>query len=184
MPAVAITDHGNLYGAIEFYLAAQRAGIRPIIGCEAYVAPNPCERNASTGKEAAFHLTLLATDADRPQSGQTYHRGAPGGLLLQAAHDKDLLASHSGGLIALSGCLKGEINSKLLSGDAAGAKRVAASIATCWAEKISSSSCTITVSRQSGAAIRGWCESHELDLDLVAANDVHFSSVSITKPMT
>ena len=49
MPAVALTDHGNLYGAIEFYLAAERAGIRPIIGCEAYVAPNSLrERNAST----------------------------------------------------------------------------------------------------------------------------------------
>ena len=61
MPAVAITDHGNLYGAIEFYQAAEKAGIRPIIGCEAYVAPNSLrDRNASSGKEAAFHLTLLA----------------------------------------------------------------------------------------------------------------------------
>src|SRR6478736_3179637 len=66
MPAVAITDHGNLYGAVEFYLAAKAAGIRPIVGCEAYVAPNSLTaRNASSAREAAFHLTLLeANDED------------------------------------------------------------------------------------------------------------------------
>ena len=65
MPAVAITDHGNLYGAIEFYQAAEKAGIRPIVGCEAYVAPNSLrDRNAASAKEAAFHLTLLAANAE------------------------------------------------------------------------------------------------------------------------
>src|SRR3989440_3967730 len=63
MPAVAVTDHGNLYGAIEFYQEATAAGIKPIIGCEAYMAPGKMtERNASSGREAAYHFTLLARD--------------------------------------------------------------------------------------------------------------------------
>src|SRR5262245_20816434 len=177
MPAVAITDHGNLYGAIEFYLAAQRAGIRPIVGCEAYVAPNSLrERNASTGKEAAFHLTLLATNAD-----------GYGNLvkLVTAAHlegfyykpriDKDLLASHSSGLIALSGCLKGEINSKLLSGDAAGAKNVAGE----YRDILGRENFFIEL-HDHGLEAERRCNpglvriARDLGLDLVAANDVHF----------
>src|SRR6266571_2600540 len=60
MPAVAVTDHGNLYGAIEFYQEATRAGIKPIIGCEAYVAPRSHKEKASSLREAAYHFTLLA----------------------------------------------------------------------------------------------------------------------------
>src|SRR5205807_9003448 len=60
MPAVAITDHGNLHGAIEFYQEAQRAGIKPIIGCEAYIAPRSHTDRSSSGRDAAYHFTLLA----------------------------------------------------------------------------------------------------------------------------
>src|SRR5712691_8356480 len=60
MPAVAVTDHGNLFGAIEFYQEATRAGIKPIIGCEAYVAPHSHKEKASSLREAAYHFTLLA----------------------------------------------------------------------------------------------------------------------------
>src|SRR6187549_301441 len=63
MPAVAMTDHGNLYGAIEFYQEAQKAKIKPIIGCEAYLAPGPMsERKDVAGRRRASHLTLLAAD--------------------------------------------------------------------------------------------------------------------------
>ena len=58
MPAVAITDHGNLYGAIEFYQEAVKAGVKPIIGCEAYMAPGSLtDRQASSAREAAYHFT-------------------------------------------------------------------------------------------------------------------------------
>ena len=177
MPAVAITDHGNLYGAIEFYLAAEGAGIRPIIGCEAYVAPNSLrERNASTAREAAFHLTLLATNAEG------YHNLVK---LVTAAHlegfyykpriDKDLLASHSRGLAALSGCIKGEINSRLLSGDAAGAQRVAGE----YRDMLGRENFFIELHDHGLEAERRCIPglvriARELGLDLVAANDVHF----------
>ena len=62
MPAVAITDHGNLHGAIEFYQAAKDAGIKPIIGCEAYMAPGSIKDRPNNQRDAAYHFTLLAKD--------------------------------------------------------------------------------------------------------------------------
>src|SRR5437016_8708944 len=114
MPAVAMTDHGNLYGAIEFYQEAQRAGIKPIIGCEAYIAPRSHKDRPNSMREAAYHFTLLAQD----ETG--YHNLVK---LVSTAHldgfhyrpriDKELLAAHSKGLIGLSGCLAGEVNSAI-----------------------------------------------------------------------
>jgi DNA polymerase-3 subunit alpha len=177
MPAVAITDHGNLYGAIEFYQAAERAGVRPIVGCEAYVAPRSLhDRNAASGKDAAFHLTLLAADA-------TGYRNLV--KLVTAAHlegfyykpriDKELLASHSRGLIALSGCLKGEINSRLLAGDSAGARQLAGQY-----REIFGREAFFVELHDHGLEAQRRCNpelvriARELDLGLVAANDVHF----------
>ena len=127
MPAVAITDHGNLYGAVEFYLAAKASGIRPIVGCEAYVAPNSLTaRNASSAREAAFHLTLLAANAEGYRNLVKLVTAAHlEGFYYKPRVDKELLAKHSRGLIALSGCLKGELNGRLLTGDVTGARRVA-----------------------------------------------------------
>src|SRR5580658_5591557 len=63
MPAVAITDHGNLFGAIEFYQEAVKAGVKPIIGCEIYMAPGRrTEKQANSARDAAYHFTLLARD--------------------------------------------------------------------------------------------------------------------------
>ena len=128
MPAVAITDHGNLHAAVPFYQAAEKAGVKPIIGCEVYVAPGSMrQRGGANGKSSSFHLTLLATN----DTG--YHNLVK---LMTAAHlegfyykprvDRELLASHADGIIALSGCLKGEVSQLLASGDHAGAKAAAA----------------------------------------------------------
>ncbi len=111
MPAVAITDHGNLFGAIEFYKAATKEGVKPIIGCEAYMAPGSMKDRPNNQRDAAFHFTLLAQN-------ETGYRNLV--KLVSTAHlegmhykpriDKALLAQHSEGLIGMSGCLKGEIN--------------------------------------------------------------------------
>ena len=119
MPAVGMTDHGVLYGAVEFYKEAQKAGIKPILGCELYIAPGSMhEKKASSGKDAANHLTVVA---------ETNEGWANLIKLVSAAHlegfyykprvDKDLLARHAKGLIGLSGCLKGEISSAILDAD-------------------------------------------------------------------
>src|SRR5438105_1449820 len=114
MPAVAMTDHGNLYGAIEFYEEARAQGIKPIIGCEAYIAPRSHKDHSSSMRDAAYHFTLLARD-------ETGYRNLV--RLISTAHldgfhyrpriDKELLAQHSSGLIGLSGCLASEVSSAL-----------------------------------------------------------------------
>src|SRR5882762_8667073 len=110
--SLAITDHGVLYGAIDFYQAAKEKGIKPIIGCEVYVAPNSRleKKTSSGGRDVYNHLVLLARD-------ETGYRNLV--KLATAAHlegyyykpriDKELLAAHKEGLIALSGCLASEI---------------------------------------------------------------------------
>jgi DNA polymerase-3 subunit alpha len=177
MPAVAITDHGNLYGAIEFYQAAEKAGIRPIVGCEAYVAPGSLrDRNASSAKEAAFHLTLLAINADGYRNLVKLITAAHlEGFYYKPRVDKELLASHSRGIIALSGCLKGEVNSRLLAGDSAGARKMAGQ----YREIFGRDEFFVELHDHSLDAQRR-CNpelvriARELDLGLVAANDVHF----------
>jgi DNA polymerase-3 subunit alpha len=116
MDSLAITDHGNMFGAIDFYLEAQKAGIKPIIGCEAYIAPGSRLNKESRGiDEAAYHLILLARD----ETG--YHNlmklvsiGYLEGFYYRPRIDKEILAQHSKGLIGLSACLKGEIPDLIL----------------------------------------------------------------------
>ena len=116
MPAVAITDHGNLFGAVEFYRKAQKAGIKPIIGCEVYVAPNSRFEKSKTSiengisEEAAFHLILLAQDNAGYRNLTTLLTKAYlEGFYYKPRIDKDLLEQYSGRLIGLSACLKGEV---------------------------------------------------------------------------
>src|SRR5512139_3568221 len=116
-PALAITDHGVLYGAIDFYRAAQEKGIKPIIGCEVYVAPGSRldKKTTSGGRDVYHHLVLLAKD-------ETGYKNLV--RLATAAHlegyyykpriDKELLEKHKEGLVALSGCLASEIPDAIL----------------------------------------------------------------------
>jgi len=118
MPAVAITDHGNMFGAVEFYREATGAGIKPVIGYEAYVAPRSRFDREITGgiKEAAFHLTLLAENA---QGYSNLIKLATiaylEGFYYKPRIDWEVLQQHSEGLICLSGCLKSEVAHYLLA---------------------------------------------------------------------
>ncbi|MYE07016.1 MAG: DNA polymerase III subunit alpha [Chloroflexi bacterium] len=125
--ALAITDHGNLYGAVEFYQACEDSGIRPVLGMEAYVAPGD-RRDRSDGREAAsnsFHLVLLAQN----QVGwrnliQLSTRGHLEGFYYRPRVDRELLAAHSEGIIVLSGCPSSELQRALQREDLAEAHRV------------------------------------------------------------
>src|SRR5476651_1372342 len=112
MPAVAITDHGNLFGAIEFYQEAEKAGIKPIIGCEAYMAPGKLsDRQAASARDAAYHFTLLVKDEQGYRNlVKLVSIAHLDGMYYKPRIDKELLAQHAKGLIGLSGCLKGEVN--------------------------------------------------------------------------
>jgi DNA polymerase-3 subunit alpha len=116
MPSVAITDHGNMYGAVTFYMTARDVGIKPIIGCEAYVAPrNRSEKTGRSPSEAGYHLVLLAkNDVGYRNLIKMVSEGFLTGFHYKPRMDKDLLRSHSEGVIALSACLGGEVSQALL----------------------------------------------------------------------
>ena len=120
-PAMAITDHGVLFGAIDFYQAAMNAGIKPIIGCEVYVAPGSrLEKKAqehASGRDKYHHLVLLAKDeAGYKNLVKLVTDAHLEGMYYKPRIDKALLAAHKEGLIALSGCLASEVPSLITEG--------------------------------------------------------------------
>src|SRR5690606_36329783 len=121
MNALALTDHVNLHGALEFYKKAKDEGINPIIGYEAYIAPGsrPDKNDAGTGKEASYHLTLLAQNRTGYKNLIKLASAAYlEGFYFKPRIDKELLAAHSAGLICLSGCVSSELSRALIKGGA------------------------------------------------------------------
>ena len=177
MPAVAITDHGNLFGAIDFYQQAEKAGIKPIIGCEVYMAPGKMtDRNATSGRDAAHHFTLLSKDAtgyaNLVKLVSTAHLD---GMYYKPRIDKEVLAKHSQGLIGLSGCLKGEINMHILADQMAKAQQSTAEFRDILGAEnffLEMHDHGIEAQRKCNAVLPGLAK--EFGLGLVAANDVHF----------
>ncbi|EGO61820.1 DNA polymerase III subunit alpha [Acetonema longum] len=126
MPAVAITDHGNMYGVIDFYKAAKKYGVKPVIGCEVYVAPRSRFDKSAVEGEAYYHLILLAeNNTGYKNLTKLVSSAYLDGFYYKPRIDRDLLRQHSTGLICLSACIAGEIPSLLLKGNIAGAEDVA-----------------------------------------------------------
>jgi DNA polymerase-3 subunit alpha len=123
MPALAMTDHGQLFGAVDFYLAGQRHGVKPILGCEAYLAPGSrFEKQRRDTAEPYSHLTLLAEN----QTGyanllRLASAASLEGFFYKPRMDRELFGRYGEGLIATSGCLGSEVNQRLLKGDRKGA---------------------------------------------------------------
>ncbi len=120
MEAMALTDHGNMFGAIEFYQMAIKYGIKPILGCEMYVAPQSRfeKRTTADGKEGAYHITLLVKN----KTGyfnliRLISLAYLEGFYYKPRVDKELLSKYHEGLICLSGCLKGEVASWAARGE-------------------------------------------------------------------
>jgi len=126
MPALAITDHGNMYGAMEFYWACEKSGIKPIIGCEVYVAKKSrFDKDKDSG--GYNHLILLAKDLEGYKNlMHLVSLGFTEGFYYKPRVDKELIAKYSKGLICSSACLAGEVPSLLASGNVKEAKKVAA----------------------------------------------------------
>jgi len=118
MNALAITDHGNLHGAIEFYKEAKKQGINPILGYEAYIAPGSRKsKEAGSMKEASYHLTLLAQNRTGFKNLiRMASHAYLDGFYFKPRIDKELLAEHSEGIICLSGCVSGELSRSILRG--------------------------------------------------------------------
>src|SRR3954464_15753519 len=121
MNGLALTDHGNLHGALEFYRKAKEAGINPILGYEAYIAPGSRfeKKDAGSSKEASFHLTLLAQNRTGFRNLVKLASAASlEGFYYKPRIDKELLAAHHEGIVCLSGCVSSELSLALIKGGA------------------------------------------------------------------
>jgi DNA polymerase-3 subunit alpha len=173
MESLAITDHGVMYGAIEFYLAAKEADIKPIIGCELYLAPNG-RQSRETGDKSNYHLVLLAKN----QTGyrnliQLTTKAHLEGFYYRPRVDKELLERYHQGLIALSACIVGEVPYLIRQGRIEEAKQAAL-----W-YKETFGDFYIEIQRHPIAELEQINQhliemSQELDIPLVATNDVHY----------
>ncbi len=118
MPAIAITDHGNMHGAIEFYLEAQKAGVKPIIGLEAYIAPgNRKEKKQQSARDSSSHLILLAKDMTGYKNLiRLCTIGCLEGFYYRPRIDREVLEQYHEGLICMTACLKSKIPALVLNG--------------------------------------------------------------------
>src|SRR5262245_17246315 len=136
MNAIALTDHGTLAGAVELYREAKAAGVKPIIGYEAYVAPGRrTERDSKGMSEASYHLTLLAHDEQGfknliKMASSAYLEG----FYYRPRIDKELLEAHAAGLTCLSGCLSSEFSGFLIKDQFKEAEKLAAWFANTFRE--------------------------------------------------
>jgi len=177
MPALAVTDHGFMGGALDFYQRAMYGGVKPIVGQEMYVAPGSrTEKKTGGVKDASFHLLFLVQDIQGYHNLLTLSTLAHlEGFYYKPRIDKELLATHSRGLIGASACLKGEISSRILRGDLEGAERVAGE----YRDIFSKGDFYLEIHNhglpEQAAVNRGLAEiSKRLNIPLLASNDVHY----------
>ena len=185
MSAVAVTDHGAMFGALRFFEAGRAAGIQPIIGVEAYVAPGSrFERNPGENEEKYHHLTLLAEN-------ETGYRNLL--KLVSAAYlegfyhrprmDKELLAEHAEGVICLSGCLSSELSTLLLAGQDRRAQEAAGRYRDIFgADRFFMELQDHGIPDQRRVLPKQIALARSLDIPLVATNDLHYTVRSDAKP--
>ncbi|MEO8352688.1 MAG: DNA polymerase III subunit alpha, partial [Chthoniobacteraceae bacterium] len=178
MPAVAITDHGNMFGAIPFYQEGEKTGVKPIIGCEVYMAPGSLhEKKGLSQRDASFHFTLLAENEEGYRNlVKLVSIGQLDGLYYKPRIDHEHLAKYAKGLIALSGCLKGEVAMALHQDDDYAKAR---GIAAMYRDMLGPENFFLEMhdhgleqQRKTNAVLPRMAK--DLGLELVAANDVHF----------
>ena len=179
MTALALTDHGNLHGAIKFYQTARELGINPILGIEAYIAPGSrFHKEGGGSKENSYHLTLLARDAAGFRNlVQLSSAAFLEGFYFKPRIDKELLAAHREGLICLSGCASSELSRTLLAGGEANFEK-ALEIAA-WYRQLFGNDYYIEIQNNHLEAQRAVMEgavrvAERLGIPLVATSDVHY----------
>ena len=178
MPALAITDHGNLYGAIEFYKKAKAAGIKPILGVETYLAPNGRKNKRPKIDELRYHLTLLAKN----QTGwknliQLVTIANLEGFYYKPRIDKEVLETYHEGIICLSGCQSGEISKLILGGKMGEAEKAAL-----WYQKIFQEDFYLEVQPHNPQLNKKIYElGKKLNIKLVATADSHYLNLEDQK---
>jgi DNA polymerase-3 subunit alpha len=185
MPAVAITDHGNMFGAVEFYQKALAGGVKPILGCEAYLAPG--SRHAREGHLAHndyYHLILLAATRTGYQNLiKLVSKAYLEGFYYKPRMDKELLQQHHEGLIALSGCLSGEVPYLIGQKDLDGATRTAGEYRELFGTDHYYLEVQANGLEHQRLANRGLVEIHKkLGIPLAATNDCHYLKKEDARP--
>ncbi|MEI7731200.1 MAG: DNA polymerase III subunit alpha [Verrucomicrobiota bacterium] len=177
-PALAITDHGVMYGAVDFYKAAREAGVKPIIGCEVYVAPGSRleKKTSSGGRDVYNHLVLLAKDqAGYKNLVKLVSDAHLNGYYYKPRIDKEMLEKHREGLIVLSACLAGEVPELILKGELDKARATVD-----WFKQVMGADNYYLELQNHGIAEQAkvnryliqWAK--EFGLKVVATNDVHY----------
>jgi DNA polymerase III subunit alpha len=176
MPAISLTDHGAMYGAIEFYESARARGIKPILGVETYVAPRGMGDRDPKLDAAAFHLVLLARNTEGYRNLLRLVTAAHlDGFYYKPRIDRALLARHSGGLIGLSACLQGEIPRAILRDDTAAARELAGAYRDIFGPGGFYLELQNHGIAEQAALARGLVAlARDVGLPLVATNDVHY----------
>ena len=183
MDAVAVTDHGVLYGAVAFDKACRAAGIKPIIGCEVYVAPRAMTDKQYPTDTDYSHLVLLCeNETGYKNLSAIVSRAFTEGFYQKPRTDLDFLRTHAEGLIALSACLSGLIPKRLLRDDFSGAREAAKTFAgifgkDCFYIELQRHG----LDRQEEVNSRLLLLAKELSLPVVATNDVHYLQKSDAK---
>lgn len=176
MRAIALTDHGVLHGAVKFYSEAMAHGIKPLIGCEVYVAAHGLDAKRQRGSEATYHLTLLAENQEGYRNLCVLSSlGFLKGFYYRPRIDRELLAQHRQGLVVLSGCMAAEVPSLLAAGDYDGAKRAAAWYLETFGRDHYFLELMDHGLEEQRAINEGLLRLHqELGVAVVATNDVHY----------
>ena len=185
MNSAAITDHGVMYGVIDFYRAARAAGIKPILGCEVYVAPNSrFDREISGGEDRYYHLVLLAeNNTGYANLMKIVSKGFVEGYYYKPRVDKQVLREYSEGIIALSACLAGEVQRYLTKGLYEEAKKAALEYRDIFGEENYFLELQDHgIPEQALVNQRLLQMSEELGIDLVVTNDVHYTYAEDAKP--
>jgi DNA polymerase III subunit alpha len=176
MKSLAITDHGSLYGIVDFYSACKAAGIKPIIGCEIYVAPRMMSQREPKVDDKNYHLTLLARDETGYRNLlKIVSRAHLDGFYYKPRADKDLIAQHAAGLTCLSGCMSGEVSRLLLDEQF----DQAAQVARWYADVFGKDGYFLEIQNQmltgqDALTKRVVQLARDLNLPLVATNDSHY----------
>jgi DNA polymerase-3 subunit alpha len=187
-PALALTDHGNLFGAVDFYTACEKAAVKPILGCELYVAPGSrFERSPQDGGyEGASHCTVLArTRAGYANLMKLVSKAYLEGYYYKPRVDRELLAQHADGLLVLSGCLNSEVSRLLTAGDEVKARETAGWYQEVFGkdhyfmevqahgleQQVAVTEGTVRIARAIGAPLCGTNDSHYLEADHARAHE-------------
>ncbi len=185
MDSAAITDHGVMYGVIDFYKEAKAAGINPILGCEVYVAPNSrFDKELTGGEDRYYHLVLLAeNNTGYANLMKIVSRGFTEGYYYKPRVDMEVLEEFHEGIIALSACLAGEVQRYIVKGLIEEAKKAALKYEACFGKGnyfLELQDHGIPEQKTVNAALLKM--SKELDIPLVATNDVHYTYAEDEKP--